>query len=144
MLLMKLRTTSGLFILAGFVFALTGCKTTDQTGSATIDPSMSGGQAPPNVAGFLVTSYEPLSNWMDERFEVKYRAMTPELIFDQVPLNDIHYQTSNLPSAAPPFNYDSPNISRRELLKRIADHWGLRMSYVVGEDGTPTAVAVSG
>ena len=81
---------------------------------------------------------------MNERFDVKYQVMTPQLIFDQVPLNDIHYQTSNLPTSARPFTFESPNISRRELLKLIADHWNLRMDYVIGENGTPTAVAVSG
>ncbi|MDF1811038.1 MAG: hypothetical protein P1V20_02460 [Verrucomicrobiales bacterium] len=141
---MKHRTIIGFFSIVAVMVATTSCNSTNQAGNAMVDPASAAGDTPPNVTGFLVTSYEPLSNWMDERFEVKYRAMTPQLIFDQVPLNDIHYQTSNMPQTAPSFNYESANISRRELLKRIADHWNLKMSYVVGEDGNPSAVAVSG
>ncbi|MDF1751446.1 MAG: hypothetical protein P1U89_01600 [Verrucomicrobiales bacterium] len=141
---MKNRTIIGILSLAAVMVVATSCNSTNQAGNAVVDPSAASGDTPPNTTGFLQTSYEPLSNWMDERFEVKYRAMTPELIFDQVPLNDIHYQTSNLPASAPSFNYESANVSRRELLKKIADHWNLKMSYVNGDDGNPSAVAVSG
>ena len=133
----------GILSLVAVLVMGTSCNSTNQAGNAMVDPYASG-DTPHNVTGFLVTSYEPLSNWMSERFEVKYRAMTPELILDQVPLNDIHYQTTNMPASAASFNYESANISRRELLKRIADHWNLKMSYINGDDGNPSAVAVSG
>ncbi len=97
-----------------------------------------------NTAGFLQTDYQPLTKWLDERFEVDYKHMTPQLIFDQVPLNDIFYETKNLPASAPPFNFASSGVSRRELLKRIANHWNLKMSLSADASGTPTAVKVEG
>lgn len=105
-------------------------------GAATGDPL--------STAGFLTTDYTPLAKWLDERFEVDYKHMTPQLIFNQVPLNDIYYETSNLPSSAAPFNYASKDISRRELLKRIANHWNLKMSFATDATGNPSAVKVEG
>lgn len=143
--MMKRCSIIGAVGLASVLIGAVGCNTTNQAGNAVVDPAAATGESGvPNVSGFLETDYEPLSNWMDERYEVKYRAMTPELIFDQVPLSDIHYQTTNLPQSAPSFNFESPNISRRELLKKIADHWNLKMTYIMGDDGNPSAVAVSG
>ena len=144
---MNIRTIIAIFCLIPFSASLfSGCKSTNQAGSATVDPNSAtvGDNSTPNVAGFLQTDYKMLDDWMNEPFQVTYRAMTPQLIFDQVPLNDIHYQTSNLPENVPPFNFESPRITRRELLKRIADFWNLRMSYINGDDGNPSAVAVSG
>lgn len=97
-----------------------------------------------NAQGFLKTDYEPLKKWLDERFEVDYKHMTPALIFDQVPLNDIYYETVSLPSNAAPFNFSSSDVSRRELLKRVASHWKLKMSLVEDASGNPTAVRVEG
>lgn len=93
---------------------------------------------------FLQSEYEPLQNWMNETFEVKYRAMTPSLMFDQVPLNDIHFKTADLEgmSEVESFTFESEKISRRELLKEIADYWDLDMKYEIGEDGNPIAVVV--
>jgi hypothetical protein len=114
-------------------------KTTETAGAAL------GDTGPINTAGFLQTDYKPLVKWLDdERFEVDYKHMTPQLIFDQVPLNDIFYETSNLPTTAPPFNFAQANISRRELLKRIASHWKLKMSFAIDSSGKPTAVKVEG
>ncbi len=97
-----------------------------------------------STVGFLQTDYQPLAKWLDERFEVDYKHMTPQLIFDQVPLNDIFYETKNLPASAQPFNFASKAISRRELLKRISNHWNLKMSLSADASGTPTAVKVEG
>ena len=131
--------------VAGLVLiGLAGCETTGQNGGDVINPSQSGNSGPINAAGFLKTDYEPLNKWLDERFEVDYKHMTPTLIFDQVPLNDIFYETSNLPTSAPAFNFSSRDVSRRELLKRISTHWNLKMSFSTDESGTPTAVRVEG
>jgi hypothetical protein len=128
-----------------FVVALTGASCTDPkkpdasggaTGAATGDAN--------SLAGFLVTDYAPLAKWLDERFEVDYKHMSPQLIFDQVPLNDIYYETSNLPTSVAAFNYSSKDISRRELLKRIAHHWNLKMSFASDASGKPSAVKVEG
>ena len=133
---MEIRTFIGSLGLATVLALGTlGCKSTNQAGSATVDPSTPVGESPPDVNGFLQTGPGKLSEWMEERFNVKYRAMTPQLIFEQVPLDEIHYQKTNLPVNAPVFNYQSSDISRRELLKKISDHWSLKMDYMVGEDG---------
>lgn len=97
-----------------------------------------------DATGFLATGNAALTNWLDERFEVDYKHMTPQLIFDQVPLSDIYYQSSNLPTNAAPFNFSSKAVSRRELLKRISTHWNLDMSLVTDAAGTPSAVKVVG
>ncbi len=124
-------------------FGFVGCETTGNNGDV-ITPSQTADSGPINAAGFLKTDYEPLNKWLDERFEVDYKHMTPALIFDQVPLNDIFYETSNLPTGASAFNFSSSDVSRRELLKKIASHWKLKMSFSADESGTPTAVRVEG
>lgn len=135
---MKVIITS--LTLSVFALALLSCQSTNPS-SAVVDPASSG--SVPNVSGFLESEHGPLSNWMNERFEVRYRAITPEMIFEQVPLNDIHYNTENLPTNVPNFDYESENISRKELLKKIAEFWDLEMEYEMGDDG-PIAVNVSG
>ncbi len=137
------RANAWLFIvLGGLVPFLTACpEAKTSTGGA------GGGAAignPLSTAGFLATDYAPLSKWLDERFEVDYKHMTPQLVFDQVPLNDIYYETTKLPTNAAPFNYASGDISRRELLKRIANHWNLKMSLATDATGNPSAVRVEG
>ncbi|MDF1656314.1 MAG: hypothetical protein P1U58_01810 [Verrucomicrobiales bacterium] len=124
-------------------FGIAGCETTGNNGDV-ITPSQTTDNGPINTVGFLKTDYDPLNKWLDERFEVDYKHMTPALIFDQVPLNDIFYETSNLPSGAPAFNFSSSDVSRRELLKKISSHWKLKMSFSTDESGTPTAVRVEG
>jgi len=121
--------------------SIVSCETTgNRGGGEERRAARAGGDA----SGFLRTDYEPLNKWLDERFNVDYKHMTPELIFDQVPLNDIFYETVNLPSDAPAFNYSNPDVSRRELLREVARHWNLKMSLVQDESGTPTAVKVEG
>ncbi len=115
-----------------------GKKSGQGTGGATL------GDGSLDTTGFLATDFDPLNKWLDERFEVDYKHMTPELIFDQVPLNDIFYQTSGMPQNAPPFNFSSKDISRRELLLRVAQHWKLKMSLAEDSSGTPTSVVVKG
>ena len=121
----------------------TSCETTGKKDGGTSGGSNE--QAADMIGpGFLKTDYEPLAKWLDERFEIDYKHMTPALIFDQVPLNDIFYETSNLPADAPAFNFSSAAISRRDLLKKIAQHWKLKMTFSNDQSGTPTAVKVQG
>jgi hypothetical protein len=134
---------STLSALTVFLASCAGDGAADATGDAA--GAAVGDADPTSTAGFLQTDYKPLMKWLDdERFEVDYKHMTPQLIFDQVPLNDIFYETSNLPTSAPPFNFAQTNISRRELLKRIASHWKLKMSFATDAAGKPTAVKVEG
>lgn len=132
-----------LILMAGTVPLLTSCPESNQT-SATGGATGAATGDPLSTIGFLSTDYAPLSKWLDERFEVDYKHMTPQLIFDQVPLNDIYYETSNLPTNATAFTYASKDISRRELLKRISHHWNLKMSLSTDASGKPTAVRVEG
>ena len=55
-------------------------------------------------------------------FQVEYRAVTPEFIFDQVPLADIRYEIDDdlIDGSFPHFNFSSSVISRRELLKTVS------------------------
>lgn len=132
--------------LSALTVFLASCAGDGATGPAG-DPSGAavGDAETTNTAGFLQTDYKPIMKWLDdERFEVDYKHMTPQLIFDQVPLNDIYYETSNLPTSAPPFNFAQKNISRRELLKRVSNHWKLKMSFTTDAAGKPTAVKVEG
>jgi hypothetical protein len=134
---------SSLLALTVFLASCAGDGSSDATGDAS--GAAVGDTDPASTAGFLQTDYKPLVKWLDdERFEVDYKHMTPQLIFDQVPLNDIFYETSNLPTSAPPFNFAQTNLSRRELLKRIASHWKLKMSFATDAAGKPTAVKVEG
>jgi hypothetical protein len=134
---------SSLFTLTVFLSSCAGGTGKDATADAS--GAVVGDADAASTAGFLQTDYKPLVKWLDdERFEVDYKHMTPKLIFDQVPLNDIFYETSNLPTAAPAFNFAQKNISRRELLKRIANHWKLKMSFATDAAGKPTAVKVEG
>ncbi len=96
---------------------------------------------------FLATDYNPLNEWLDQRFEVKYLNLTPEIIFDQAPLNDVHYETTSLPElvSVSSFSMNSANISRRELLEEISKHWNLQMSFSYdGTSSAPNAIAVTG
>ena len=92
---------------------------------------------------YLSTGYEPLEQWMDERFKVRYENMPLEMVFEQKPINDIRYQKVNLPRNAPVFHLVSANISRREVLKEISSFYNLDMNVEMVE-GQPSYVTVRG
>ena len=93
---------------------------------------------------FLTTDFAPLNRWMNEPFEVEYRNMTPELVFDQDPIADIKYDTRNLPADAPLFELKTPSMTRREILYRIAEFWNLEMSIEALAGEKPSYVLVTG
>jgi hypothetical protein len=128
--------------IAGLCFGLSSCHLGSNKNNGGF-PTMTGDETI-NTVGFLETDFEPLNKWLDEVFEVNYKHMTAELIFDQVPLNDIFYQTNSLPTTVTPFNFSSSEISRRQLLKKISDHWRLKMSLIRDSTGNPTAILVTG
>lgn len=138
---MTFRKSWTILALVVSAVLVSSCETTGSNPGETAATATQSG--PINATGFLKTDYEPLRKWLDERFEVDYKHMTPQLIFDQLPLNDIFYETVNLPSG-PPLNFASADVSRRELLKKISQHWNLKMSFVMDESGRPTAVRVQG
>jgi len=132
-----MNRSAALFFLTALCFcgALTSC-------GSFKGISFGGGNS---SSSFLKTKDAKLSAWLDERFKVDYKYMTPQLIFDQVPLNEVYYETSNLPTGAPPFTFSSEgDISRRELLQKISEQWGLKMSLGTDMAGTVTAIKVEG
>ncbi|MEM7699016.1 MAG: hypothetical protein AAF236_11485 [Verrucomicrobiota bacterium] len=137
---MKLRAILTLFIVIGLGSFMIGCDTNKQGQGEVLDPGAGAAVTGP----FLATTHEPLEKWLTERFKVKYVAMTPDLIFDQVPLADINYETSNLPTNAVPLDFAAEEISRRDLLRKVAQHWNLRMSFILDSNGEPSAVRVEG
>ncbi len=142
---------SGLFQLSSvcgwLALTLSSCETVPAP--APVTPAVGAGTSPAATSatklpmGFLMTDYAPLQRWLDERFEVEYRNMTPELVFDQPPIADIRYETHRLPQDAPLFDLKSPAMSRREILHKISEFWNLEMS-IQAEGGTPSYVLVTG
>jgi len=132
-------------VLVVLTLGLVSCESTGgKKEGKKIEPTPTGNSGSEVGGGFLKTDYEPLKKWLDERFEVKYVAMTPQSVFDQVPLDTINYETSNLPQNGAPLNFQAPDISRRDLLKKIANQWKLKMSLVQNAEGKPSAVRVEG
>ena len=138
---MKKRTifTTLLGIAAIGMFSVS-CETDGNNSTGTKSAEKPAAKSP----AFLVSNYEPLDEWLDERFEAKYRNMTPSMIFDQVPIDQIYYDLEGLPKDGPKFDLESNNISRREILKEIADFWDLEMTIQNGADGNPSVVKVRG
>ncbi len=91
---------------------------------------------------FLATNNESLKNWLTQRFEVDYAGMTPNIIFDQVPFNDIYFTFNKPPRGSKHFTFASNDISRKELLRRIAQYWDLEMDFSYDDSGNPTSVNV--
>jgi len=94
-------------------------------------------------ASFLRTESVKLNAWLDEKFEVEYRELTLDSIFEQPPIADIHYEFRHVSKQSPLFSLVPSNISRREILKRIADFYHLKMS-VAEINGKPAYVLVVG
>lgn len=92
---------------------------------------------------FLQTEDEALRRWLDERFDVEYRNMTPDLIFDQPPINQIKFEQGRMPEAPRLFHLKDPSLSRRQILHHIAEYWDLDMRIVSDATGRPSHVAVS-
>ncbi|MEO0445663.1 MAG: hypothetical protein AAF191_06250 [Verrucomicrobiota bacterium] len=98
---------------------------------------------PGSATGFLATGFQPLEEWMDERFKVRYENMPLTLVFEQNPISSIKYQLRRLPSDPPLFYLVTPSISRRELLREIARTYDLQMEVQM-VDGEPGYVLVTG
>ncbi len=94
-------------------------------------------------ASFLKSSHGPLNAWLDETFEVEYRKMTLDLVFEQQPISDIRYEFRHIARESPLFSLNSPDISRRDILRKIAVFYHLRMS-VAQINGKPAYVLVEG
>ena len=93
---------------------------------------------------FLVTDNLALKSWLNKRFSIAYESATPQLIFEQEPFKEVKIRYSNLPADAPPFSFTSGGLSRRELLKEIANFWNLEMTIHTNSEGQPTFISATG
>ncbi|MBL9152701.1 MAG: hypothetical protein JNK37_09460 [Verrucomicrobiales bacterium] len=140
---MQLSST-GFPLLAVLLAALfwSGCES-----APPAPPTVMGGYTAPPLntvpADFLATDFAALQKWLDERFEVEYRNMTPAMVFEQEPIADIKYDLVNIPAEAPLFHLKSSNLSRREILHKIATFWSFDMSIVNDANGVPSIVRVA-
>lgn len=124
-------------------------------GSGACQSSMDGYQRPKvgdssNAApsGFLRSDFGPLNQWLSERYDVTYRNMklggtARENIFSQEPITDIHYQFEAIGRSGRLFHLKENNISRREILYKIARHYDLQMT-VESVNGKPAYVRIVG
>ena len=111
---------------------MTGCRTGGQGGGKI------------GLGGsFLKTDYAPLNKWLDESFEVEYRKMTLDILFEQQPISGIRYEFRHIPRESPLFSLKEADISRREILRKIAVFFSLKMS-VAEINGKPAYVLVVG
>ncbi len=123
-----------LFTLGGILFlsfSTISCKTVAGSGET-------------GTKSFLATKDLALKSWLNKRIAVEYQSMAPELIFAQEPLKEIKVRTTNLPVDAPPFNFTSTGISRRELMEKIANFWNLEMLIHTNAEGNPTFISATG
>ena len=97
---------------------------------------------------FLRSDFGPLEQWLGERYDVTYRNMklggtARENIFSQEPLTEIHYQFEDVGRSGLLFHLKENDISRREILYKIARHYNLRMT-VENVNGKPAYVRIVG
>jgi hypothetical protein len=130
----KMGNIMFLSVLVGCVL-MVGCRTGGGTGGKK-------GQGKAD-ASFLITESATLNAWLDEKFEVEYRELTLDSIFEQPPIADIHYEFRHVAKQSPLFSLAPSNISRREILRRIAAFYHLKMS-VAEINGKPAYVLVVG
>lgn len=132
-------------IFALFLSAsLTSCKTTKEDDTIPPNPTAVNKRGKVETKGFLATTDLALRSWLKKRFSINYVEMTPQQAFGNPPLNGIAFQTSNLPTDAPPLSLQSPGLSRRELLKKIANFWKLEIAIVTDSEGSPISITVTG
>ncbi len=112
-------------------FSTTSCETVKVSGTT-------------ETKNFLATKDLALKSWLNKRIAVDYHATTPKRIFELEPLKEIKVRASNLPVDAPPFTFTSTGLSRRELLKEIANFWDLEMIIHKNAEGNPTFISAIG
>ena len=138
------------FIAATFALSLTvaisACQSNGSGGFGR--PSTGGGKGFEAPSSFLRTSFGPLSAWLDGRYDVTYRNMRlggteRENIFAQQPIEEVHYRFEDIGRSGTLFQLKANNISRREILYRIAQTYDLRMT-VEDVNGKPAFIGVKG
>jgi len=139
----SLSQAAAAVVIAAAALFCAGCKSSSGPGDimATGAAGDVSSHQRTSAVGFLATGYEPLERWMDERFKVRYENMPLNMVFDQQPIADIRYQLENLPPSGPAFHLVSSSISRREILKEVADFFSLDMAVEM-VNGQPSHVQV--
>lgn len=139
----------GLALLLGFT--MTSCETVKPGTAAGTNEDGTIPPTPPSnnsgkieTKGFLATKDLALKSWLKKRFSVRYNAVSPQEVFGMEPLKEIQVRTSNLPTDAPPFSISSSGLSRRELLKKIADFWDLEIVIQTDAEGNPNFISATG
>lgn len=94
-------------------------------------------------ASFLKSNHASLNAWLDESFEVEYRKMTLDIVFEQQPIEGIRYEFRHIARESPLFSLELSTITRREILRKIALFYHLRLS-VAQVNGKPAYVLVEG
>lgn len=117
--------------------SLTSCGVTSRA-SIQITPD-----APRNApAQFLATSFGPLSNWLDARFEVNFTDMPISDLLSRPPFNEMNFTFEEPSSDSDRLTLEASNISRREILLHVTRHSNYRAEYIhVSEgDGKPVGI----
>ena len=127
---------------------VTGCLTNSDGTGGFGRPTVAGDKPFAAPSSFLRSGFGPLSEWLDGRYDVTYRNMRlggteRENIFSQQPIEEVHYRFEDVGRSGTLFQLKANNISRREILYRIANTYDLRMTieYV---NGKPAFIRVRG
>ena len=147
-----MKQSSSFIAAAIAVFLMTtvsGCLTnssgTGGFGRPATDGEESAYAAP---SSFLKSGFGPLSEWLDGRYDVTYRnmklgGMERGNIFAQQPIEEVHYRFEDVGRSGTLFQLKANNISRREILFRVAKTYDLRMT-VEDVNGKPAYIRVKG
>jgi hypothetical protein len=131
------------------MMTFTACLTNGSGSGGFERPSTGGGErAFAAPSSFLRSGFGPLSEWLDGRYDVTYRNMRlggseRENIFSQQPIEEVHYRFEDVGRSGTLFQLKANNISRREILYRIAQTYGLQMT-IEDVNGKPAFIQVKG
>jgi len=140
-------TAVGVAVLA--MAMLAACMSVGSGPSGFGRPVVAGADAAKSAPGsFLQTDFAPLREWLDEDYDVTYLNMRlggteKENVFAQRPIEDVHFRFEDVGRSGSLFQLKAKDISRREILYRIAKHYGLRMT-VENVNGKPAHIKVQG
>ena len=127
---------------------VTGCLTNSGGTGGFGRPTVAGDKSFAAPSSFLRSGFGPLSEWLDGRYDVTYRNMRlggtdRENIFAQQPIEEVNYRFEDVGRSGTLFQLKANNISRREILYRIAKTYDLRMT-VEEVNGKPAYIRVKG
>ena len=92
-------------------------------------------------ANFLYSGSDALDDWLNTTYKLRFDEMNLRDVFATHPLNSMRYRFLKLPVDPPPFNMDSPGMTRRQLLYALARAYDLKM-FIEYQDRMPYAIVV--